>query len=393
MTFALFPAGWHWFVAAVAAVAILAVVCVIIAGQSESEWLGNQRERLKRVAWIAVGLIVASVAVTQLHKVGAMLRRIEHGDPLWLALGVGIEAFSFAGYIALTKEIFGPHAPRLNWAASAEITFGGVVATRLFSAAGAGGIAFTAWALRAAGMEARTVAKMIAAFLAIMYLPYVLACMLGGLLGGVPAAVTWTGVGLGVVTLAVAASMTLVPDDLERRARKLASGHGRVARLAARAASAPAIAGEAVRTALSLANRRPALLGWAILWWAADVAVLDVCFRAFGPAPKLGVLVLGYFLGHIGNLIPVPGGIGGVEGGMVGVLVACGMPISLAIVGTIAYQVISTWMPVAPGLGAYWSLRRRIARWREQDGIAGKRSVPAGARPATSPASALDRAR
>jgi uncharacterized membrane protein YbhN (UPF0104 family) len=67
--------------------------------------------------------------------------------------------------------------------------------------------------------------------------------------------------------------------------------------------------------------------------------------------------------------VPVPGGIGGVEGGMVGVFVACGVPLSLAVVATIAYQVISTWLPVAPGLAAYWSLRRRIARWRAEDGV------------------------
>ena len=64
------------------------------------------------------------------------------------------------------------------------------MATRLFSAGGAGGIAFTIWALRAAGMAARTVGRSsIAAFLAIMYAPYVAACLLGGLGGGAPAAV------------------------------------------------------------------------------------------------------------------------------------------------------------------------------------------------------------
>jgi uncharacterized membrane protein YbhN (UPF0104 family) len=44
------------------------------------------------------------------------------------------------------------------------------------------------------------------------------------------------------------------------------------------------------------------------------------------------------------------------------------MPLSLAVVGTIAYQVISTWLPVVPGLGAYLSLRRRVQRWREESG-------------------------
>ncbi len=370
MTFGLFPAGWHWPVVVVAVIAVLAVICVVIAGRGEIDWLGRNRERLKRVAWISVGLIVVAVLATQLNKLGAMLRRIEAGDPLWLALGVGIEAFSFIGYVVLVKQVYGPCAPRLSWAAATEITFGGVVATRLFSAAGAGGIAFTAWALVAAGMAARTTARMISAFLAIMYLPYVLALILGALGGGVPDAVMWVGIGVGGCALAAAALLTLIPGDLERRARQLAAGHGRLARVAARAASIPEVAGQASRTALTLLRRRPALLGWAVLWWAADVAVLGVCFSAFGDTPALGVLVLGYFLGHIGNLVPVPGGIGGVEGGMVGVFVACGVPLSLAVVATIAYQAISTWLPVAPGLGAYWSLRRRIARWRAEDGLA-----------------------
>jgi hypothetical protein len=62
------------------------------------------------------------------------------------------------------------------------------------------------------------------------------------------------------------------------------------------------------------------------------------------------------------------------------------MPLSLAIVGTIAYQVISTWLPVVPGLGAYWSLRRRVHRWHEEDGVPpeerGRKAVPGGRMPA-----------
>jgi uncharacterized membrane protein YbhN (UPF0104 family) len=213
-------------------------------------------------------------------------------------------------------------------------------------------------------MTTRRAAQAIAVFLAIMYAPFVGACLLGWLGGGVPDAVMWVGVAIGIGGFGGAALLTLIPGDLERRARKLACGHGRIARLAARLASVPAVAGEATRTALSLVRRRPSLLGWSILWWAADVAVLDACFRAFGESPALGVLIMGYFLGHIGNLLPMPGGVGGVEGGMVGVFAACGMPLDVAVVGTIAYQVISTWLPVAPGLAAYWSLRRRVARWR-----------------------------
>src|SRR4051812_14212768 len=250
MTLALFQPGWHWPLVAVAVVVILAGVSAIAVGQADREWLGAHRRELRRVVWAAVFLLVIALLAGQLHKVEVMLRRVQDGDPWWLALGVGFEAVSFLGYVVLTYEMFRRDAPRLNLAACIEITFGGVVATRLFSAGGAGGIAFTTWALRAAGMGARTVARSISAFLAIMYAPFVAACMLGGLGGGAPAAVTWVGVGIGVAAFGAAALLTLIPGDVERRARQLACGHGRLARLAAKLASVPAVAGGARRRRL-----------------------------------------------------------------------------------------------------------------------------------------------
>ncbi len=364
----LFQSGWHWPLVATIVVVGLAVVCVIVLEKPDREWLQDHRRQLRRAIWGGVALLAIALLVGQLHHLGGMLKRIQEGDPAWLAFGVGVESLSFVGYVVLTYAIFSPHAPRLGWSACVEITFGGVVATRLLSAGGAGGIAFTSWALRAAGMRARDVAKYIAAFLALLYAPYVAALGLGGLGGGVPDAVMWVGIGIAVTAVIAAIALTLIPGDLERRARQVAARKGRMAKLAARASSVPAIAGDSVRTALDLAREHPQLIAWALLWWGADVAVLDACFRAFGNSPALGVLILGYFLGHIGNFVPVPGGIGGVEGGMVGVFAACGVPLSLAVVGTIAYQVISTWLPVAPGLGAYVSLRRRVARWRAEGG-------------------------
>jgi putative heme transporter len=74
-----------------------------------------------------------------------------------------------------------------------------------------------------------------------------------------------------------------------------------------------------VRGALSLARARdPALVG-AFLWWAFDIGVLWMCFKAFGQAPPGGVVVMGYLTGTLGNVIPLPGGVGGVEGAMIGV--------------------------------------------------------------------------
>ena len=64
---------------------------------------------------------------------------------------------------------------------------------------------------------------------------------------------------------------------------------------------------------------------WPVVWWAFDVATLWACFEAFGDAPATGTIILCYFLGAMGNLLPIPGGVGGTEGGMVGAFAASGV--------------------------------------------------------------------
>jgi uncharacterized protein (TIRG00374 family) len=125
--------------------------------------------------------------------------------------------------------------------------------------------------------------------------------------------------------------------------------------------------GSGVRTALNLAReRRPGLLG-AVAYWGFDIAVLGLSFHAFNASVTVAVLVLGYFLGTLGALLPLPGGIGGVEGGMIGAFVAFGMPAGQAIVGVLAYRAISFWLPTLPGIAGYWKLRSTVRDWRLAD--------------------------
>jgi uncharacterized protein (TIRG00374 family) len=86
-------------------------------------------------------------------------------------------------------------------------------------------------------------------------------------------------------------------------------------------------------------------------------------FEAFGASPALGVVVMAYFVGMLANALPLPGGIGGVDGGMVAALVAFGTRPGLAIVAVLAYRGIAFWLPILPGAAAWLSLRRTVARW------------------------------
>jgi len=66
------------------------------------------------------------------------------------------------------------------------------------------------------------------------------------------------------------------------------------------------------------------------------------------------------------NALPLPGGIGGVEGGMIGALIAFHVPAGLAVVSVLAYRVFSFWLPTVPGAIAYLGLRRKVREWREE---------------------------
>src|SRR5690606_15913266 len=95
-----------------------------------------------------------------------------------------------------------------------------------------------------------------------------------------------------------------------------------------------------------------------------NIAVLWAAFHAFGDAPPVAVIVQGYFVGMLGNLLPLPGGIGGVDGGMIGAFVAFGVSASLAVVAVLAYRLLAFWLPTIPGVIAYFGLRKRVQGWR-----------------------------
>src|SRR6202012_6194194 len=64
---------------------------------------------------------------------------------------------------------------------------------------------------------------------------------------------------------------------------------------------------------------------------------------------------------------PLPGGIGGVEGGMIGAFVGFGVPVGQAVVGVLAYRAISFWLPTLPGIAGSLALRATVRSWSADD--------------------------
>jgi uncharacterized protein (TIRG00374 family) len=343
----------------------------------------TQRQIVASLLFIAFGVAFLYFVLPRLTGVGKTVERIETGDTWWIAIGVVFEILSFTGYVVLFRSVFRPRAGgRIGWRVSYQITMAGLVATRLFAAAGAGGVALTAWALRRSGMESRTVASRMVAFMVLLYMIYALSLVLDGIglrtglfPGGGSFAITVVPALVAGLLLLFAGAVALLPGDVERRLQRRADDGGRLAHWIARAATVPALAANGLRTAIELLRERdPGLLG-ALAWWGFDISVLWAMFHAFGSPPPFSVIWMAYFVGMLGNLLPLPGGLGGVEGGMIGAFAAVGVEVNLAVLAVLTYRAISFWLPTIPGAIAYFQLRRTVARWRDDDDGADREAV------------------
>jgi uncharacterized protein (TIRG00374 family) len=347
----------------------------------------TRRSLLLGTIFVVAAIAFLYFGLPQLAGLDETWRRLQAGNELWLLGALLFTVCSFGGYVALFQGVFVRAGSRIDLRASYQITMAGLAATRVFAAGGAGGLALTAWALRRSGMPRRQVADSTIAFLMLTYVVYMGALIVCGvglylevLSGPSTFAMTMLPALFGCMAIGVFLLFALVPADVERRLREWASRRepGRLSRLAETLVTVPAAASTGVRQAMGhLRSKDPALLG-SFAFWGFNIAVLWACFHAFGEPPPWGVLIMGYFVGMLGNLLPLPGGVGGVDGGMIGAFVALEVSFGLAAVAVLSYRAFAFWLPTIPGAIAYFQLRKTVSRWRaqppERDGVA----VPAG---------------
>ncbi len=333
----------------------------------------------RRVAQSLLLVLVLLIAIyflfPKLVGLGDALSRLHEADAIWIVVAIGFTVAAVATYIALFKAVVGGQTLRLSWRETYEINMSGLAATRLFSTGGAGGIALTYWALRKAGMERRDVARRMVAFLGLQYVFYPLAVIVFGILlrtGVLPGkdSVELTVIPAAVAGLALLIGLliALIPADLGRRVTKF-SDHEHLGAIASSLAKVPATMGEGFRFAIQLL-RNPshgalALLG-AAGYWAANIGILWAAFKAFGVHVPIAVVIQGFFLGMVGNLFPLaPAGVGAVDAGMIGAFVLFGLPEEAVFPAVLVYRLVAFWLPIAPGIFAFFQLRSRVHVWEE----------------------------
>jgi uncharacterized protein (TIRG00374 family) len=312
----------------------------------------------------------------KLVGLGDSLGRLEDADPLWIAIAVAFSIASYATYIALFKAVVGGDALKLTWAETYQVNMAGVAATLLFSAGGAGGVALTYWALRKAGMRRREVARRMIAFVSLHYAFYPLALIVFGLLlrtgvlrGENSVELTIIPAAVAGILLVLGVSITLIPADVEGKLMPHVKGdHTRS--FVEWASRVPETLGDGFRFALSLFTH-PRKGGLAVLgaagFWAFSIGVLWASFHSLGIHVPLAVVVQGFFLGMVANLFPLaPAGVGAVDAGMIGAFVLFGLPEETVFPAILIFRLVSFWMPIPPGVVAFFQLRNTVRRWEEE---------------------------
>jgi uncharacterized protein (TIRG00374 family) len=333
----------------------------------------NRRNVLLFLIFVVATIAFLYYVLPQIAGLEDTWERIEQGDPLWLIGAFLFTLMSFAGYVVLFQAVFVRAGSPIDLKASYQITMAGLAATRIFGAGGAGGIALTAWALRRSGMPRRTVADQTLAFLILQYGIYMAALVVLGiglrtgiLPGPAPFGVTVVPAVFAAIAIAIAIALAWVPTDLQRRLDHLAETGGRLARLAQRLANVPAAFSAGMRSAWCHVRTRDPSLAGALAFWGFQIATLWASFHAFGHAPSIWVIAMGFWVGMLGNLLPLPGGVGGVDGAMIGAFTAFGVDFGLATVAVLAYRGFAFWLPTIPGILAYLQLRKTVQRWSLQ---------------------------
>ncbi len=269
------------------------------------------RVRMVTLTLLAAGGLTMLLAVPGLRRV---LSEIRHLNASWLILAIGLELASCLSFVVIFRLFFTGLPARLTRAV-AWIEMG---SGALLPGGGAGSLATGGWLLHRAGLPTREIVRRSSGLFFLTSATNVAALIGGGLLlltgisssshplllGGPPILVGLLGA-FGAIAL----------PPLTRRHSVWVSRRPWLAELIAGI-------GEAERAVLHPSWRQLGAFGYL----GFDIAVLFATLHAVGYNAQPGTLLLGYIIGYLANVIPIPGGVGVLEGGLVGTLIIYGAP-------------------------------------------------------------------
>jgi uncharacterized membrane protein YbhN (UPF0104 family) len=320
--------------------------------------------RLLLFAGLVIALIVA------VPGLGSIRHRLAHGNPAWLVFAASFRLLSALSYVVLFRAIF---APKMSLRLSYQIAMSEIGLNALVPAGGASGLAIGGWVLHRRGMPTQEVLERSAQFFVFTSAFNVGAVAVLGWLGAVGILVTHGPLALSVVPALGASAVIVLAVTLVPRVAKL---QGRQAKRRTHSLrwwvdDVAIELGTGARGAIDLfRERNPRALAGGAAYLIFDIAALWAAIHAFGGHMALQPLAMAYLVGQLAGEIPVPGGLGAVDGGLIAMLVLYGLPVSIATAGALAYRAIALGVPIVFGGLAGIGLTRTIRSWDRQDQLA-----------------------
>ena len=320
----------------------------------------------RRVAGLAVFAALAVLAIWTLPGIEDVRDRFRAAEPWWMVAAAACSLLSMFGFV---RTLWAAFERLLPWRRAVILGFAEQAANVLLPVGGVGGPALGALVMRRAGVPAWFADERHAVlFLSTSFVGFV--------------ALLFAGLGLAVgvlpgdVSLAAALIPAVVSALILAGATAFALSETPPASVRGRFWSAlwkvRVFVHNGARATVELLQHGDRLLiAGAVTYYAADVAALACSFQAFGGgAPPLGVFILAYTLGHAGALLPTPGGIGGTEGGLIGMFVAFGTPLSLATAAVLGYRVFQLGLPAILGGACLLRIRHYLTGDFSPDAVA-----------------------
>ncbi len=312
---------------------------------------------VRRALILAVVVVLFVLALSVLPGLDDVRARLGDADPRWIAV-IGVCAL--ASMLSYVVALRGTLSRRIRWRYAWSLGMAELGSNVLLPTGGVGGPALGAVVLHRAGVPTDVAAPRSAALFLLTSATSFAAIALAGTatgLGLLPGDTSWVGtllpaaLAIGVVA-AVAALARLPVGEAAPGASAVARWRNRVAGLLREGVQ---------QSATLLRARDPLVIGGCIGFLTFSIAALAAAFQAFGGGgPPLAAFVLAYTLGQVGSLIPTPGGVGGTEGGLIGMLVLYGAPAAPATAAVLAYRVFQLGLPVIFGLIAFREIQRRL---------------------------------
>jgi uncharacterized protein (TIRG00374 family) len=309
-------------------------------------------------AAVLAGLVILLLHAGSIsHEAITVIRHFKATRLPWLVLAVGAEAMSFLCYAFVQRNLLMEGGALLTRRDMARLAIAATGLTNLLpgGTAPSSGWLVAQYRKRGVPMPLALWAVLAGGFAATVSV--LLLTLVGAAIAGLLSPV---GLVLCAVLL-VAGSTAFVAgarhlDTVDRWFRSRSHIRGRVDRLLHRLSQGMGDVSK-FRTRPVVGAR---VLALSIGNWGLDVACLVAAFPLLGlPVPWRTVL-FAYAVAQIaGSLAPVPGGIGFVEGGMVGAFALAGTPVGDAFLATIVYRLITSLGMAGLGSAMLLYLTRR----------------------------------